>query len=114
MPEKPAPAGLILLGAFPDENPSVAFGIDSDGNKDRYIADLLSPGTLQNDTVKIDIRKATFNGAVPPLLNAFIDLFVKIADRSGAHARAPQCLGNILDSTDRYTGQVHLNHSLFN
>jgi hypothetical protein len=44
MPEKPAPAGFILPGAFPDaKNPSVALGIDSDGDKDRYIADLLSP-----------------------------------------------------------------------
>ena len=42
-----------------------------------------------------------------------IRLFVQLTDGRGRHLAAPQGFGNILYTSDRYTGHVHLNKSFF-
>ena len=47
-------------------------------------------------------------------LDGRVDLLVEVADRRRRHARAPQCLGDILDTAHRHTGQVHLDQRFLN
>ena len=46
---------------------------------------------------------------IAPLFDLRIDFLVQIGDRAGTDPSSPESLGDILDPTDRDTGDLHLN-----
>ena len=46
---------------------------------------------------------------IAPFFNLRIDLLVQIGDRAGTDPSSPESLGDVLNPTDRDTGNIHLN-----
>ena len=95
--EEADPTGLVLFHTLGGaKNLAVSILIDCYG----YIFKLSAPVAAQVDPIldpiHIDIR-----------------FLVQLADGGRRHLAAPQSLGNILRTSDRYTCQAHLNESFF-
>ena len=96
-----APSRLIFLVAFLNaENTTKAVLIDANRHQHGNIFNLASPATFEDNAIEVNIRIIAFDGAATPGLDMFVDLFVEVADRARANARAPKRLGDILNSTD--------------
>ena len=50
---------------------------------------------------------------VPPIFNVDIRFLIQLTDGGWRNLAAPEGLGDVLHTPDRYAGQVHLNESLF-
>ena len=55
-----------------------------------------------------------FQRSASPYFDASIGLLVKLADCSRRDFGSPECLCDILDSTDRHTCRIHIDKSLLN
>src|SRR5262249_6576081 len=108
MLEEAAPARLVLFGAFADaKNLSIAFAVDPDRYQQRDVADFAGPTALEHDAV------LAFDRPVAPCLDCSVNLLVQARHRRRRYSRAPQRLGDILDTAHRDPGQIHLDQSFF-
>jgi len=109
------PTGLVLLHTLSGaQNLTISILIDRNCHKNSNIFKLSSPVAAQVDPIHIDIRIASaLQRTVSPIFNVDIRFLVQLTDGGGRDLAIPKGLGDVLHTPDRYTGQVHLNESLF-
>lgn len=91
----------------------VAILINPDGNKDGNVLNLASPAAFQEHTIYVNIRIIAAKRTGSPFFDVFVSFLIEVADRSGRDLGSPQSFGDVLDSADRYTSQVHLDQCFF-
>ena len=104
------PARLVLLGALANaQDLPITVRSDPDRHQQRDITHLAGPTPLHDDPVEENVRMSALNGLMPPSLDLRINLLVEVRHRRRADPRSPKGFGDVLDPSDRNTGQIHLN-----
>src|SRR5699024_7673448 len=88
--------------------------IDRNCYQNGYVFKLSARVAAQIDPIHIDIRiTPTLQRTISPIFNVDICFLVQLTDGGGRDFAAPQGLGNVFYTADRYACQVHLNEGLF-
>ena len=90
MAKKPEPTLLVFFAALAHaQHLPKAVVVDADGNQDRHVLHAVAEAHLQEQAIEVEVGIARLDRSVAPPLDVLVDPLVELADRGGAHLRAP-------------------------